>query len=157
MGNRHVVERFVDATNRGDVDAEVALLHPDFVGRYPQSGEVIRGPENYRRIAEQYPGRDTGSLTTTTAAIMGADDKWVSRPSWPAWTLVHVSGSDDEFAFAGLVHYPNGDTWHAVSLVTMKDGKIWRATFYFAEPFEVPEWRRPFVEIELPTPAERSS
>ena len=30
----------------------------------------------------------------------------------------------------------------------MLDGLIWHMTYYFAEPFEVPEWRRPLVEIE---------
>lgn len=148
MGNRQVVERWTRALAEDDLDAQVALLHPDYVGRYPQSGEIIRGPDNFRAVTEHYPGRESTPLAVSVAAIQGEDDQFLARPSWPAWTVVHVSGSDDQFTLAGQVRYPNGQTWHAVALLTLKGGKVWRESDYFAAPFDAPEWRRPFVEVE---------
>ena len=148
MGNREVVERWTKTMVEDDIDSRVALLHPDYEGRYPQSGEVIRGRDAYRAVTERYPGRESAPITVTVTAIQGATDEFVARPSWPAWTVVHLSGSDDQFTVAGPIHYPNGETWHAVAMLTLKDGKIWRETDYFAAPFDVPEWRRPLVEVE---------
>jgi hypothetical protein len=33
-----------------------------------------------------------------------------------------------------------------VLIVELKDGKMWRDTRYYAEPFEAPEWRTHLVE-----------
>ncbi len=57
-------------------------------------------------------------------------------------------GAGDEFTATGTVTYPDGGTWHFVTLLTVRDGMIWRQTDYFAEPFEVPDWRRPYVDTE---------
>jgi hypothetical protein len=35
-----------------------------------------------------------------------------------------------------------------VALLTVRDGKIWREIGYFAAPFEAPEWRRVYVELD---------
>ena len=35
---------------------------------------------------------------------------------------------------------------HGVAIVELHDGKMWRETRYYAEPFEVPEWRARWVE-----------
>ena len=48
----------------------------------------------------------------------------------------------------GQITYPNGETWHAVSLITLRDGKISKITDYFGAPFEAPAWRAPYVEVE---------
>lgn len=157
MRHRQVIERYVQATREGDVDAEVSLLHPEYIGRYPQSGEIIRGPENYRAIAERYPGRTEHALTISAETVSGTDDEYVTRPSWPAWTVVHLVGSDNEFTLSGRINYPNGEVWHVVAFLTAKDGKIWRQTSYFAAPFEAPDWRRPFVELEVPESAPPAS
>jgi hypothetical protein len=45
---------------------------------------------------------------------------------------------------AGRIRYPNGEEWHLVQLVELRDGLIWRLTSYFAAPFEAPEWRATF-------------
>jgi len=44
------------------------------------------------------------------------------------------------------VTYPNGETWHIVSLIEFRDGKISKITSYFGAPFEAPAWRAPYVE-----------
>jgi hypothetical protein len=37
-----------------------------------------------------------------------------------------------------------------VGLLIVRDGRIWRETSYFAEPFEAAEWRAQYVEREQP-------
>jgi len=33
-----------------------------------------------------------------------------------------------------------------VAIFELKDGKIWRDTRYYAEPFDAPQWRADLVE-----------
>ena len=87
-------------------------------------------------------------LSSTFGEIRGRDDEFVSTPSWPVWSVVHLTGSGDEFTVTGTVDYPNGETWHAVMLITVRGGKVWRETDYFGPPFEPAAWREPFVERE---------
>ena len=144
MGNRAVVERFTEALAANDFDAQDALLHDDYVGRYPQSGEVIRGRENRRKIMENYPGTQ-GGITSSSYRILGSDDEFVTGPSF---NLMHLSGSGDEMSLLGSITYPNGETWQTVLFITMREGKIWREVAYFGPPFDPPAWRAPFVEVE---------
>ena len=140
--NREVVERYWRALADHDFDTAYGLLHEDFVSRWPQSGEVIRGPANARAIVEGWPG---GGVTAAVGKIIGQDEEYVLGPSW---NIVHVAGTGDEFFGMGTVTYPNGETWHDVGVVTVRDGKIWRVVEYFAPSFDPAEWRRPYVEIE---------
>lgn len=148
MGNRQVVERYARSMAENDLDAQMDLMHDDYVCRYPQSGEVIRGRENLRRIVENFPESTGQGMSPNIGRIIGTDDAWVSRPSWPSWTVVHVTGSGDDFTMTGTITYPNGETWHVVGLLTLLDGTIWRETDYFGAPFPAPEWRAPYVELE---------
>lgn len=146
MGNRQVVERYARSMAENDFDAQMALMHEDYECRYPQSGEVIRGPANMRTIVENYPESTGQGLSLTLDRIVGTDDAWITRPSFPSWTIVHMTGSGDDFTMTGTITYPNGETWHVVALLTLLDRRIWRETDYFAAPFEAPEWRAPYVE-----------
>ena len=42
--------------------------------------------------------------------------------------------------------YPDGRTWFTITLLELRDGKIWHETTYWAEPFDAPEWRRNFID-----------
>ena len=144
MGNRGVVEQYAEALAANDFDAQDALIHDDYVAHYPQSGEVIRGRANRRAIVEHYPDAE-GGLGPSTDRIVGIDDKFVTGPSW---NIIHLAGSGDELTVTGRLTYPDGQTWHFASLLTLREGKIWRQVDYYAPPFEAPEWRAPFVEIQ---------
>lgn len=146
MGDRKVVERYMQAVSVDDLDTQDALIHDEYVLHYPQSGERIRGRENRRAIIEGYPGRPAGGLRPTVDLITGTEDEWIPRATWPAWSVVHLLGSGDEFTATGAIRYPGGDVWHVVALLTVREGKIWRETDYFAAPFEAPDWRSPHVE-----------
>jgi ketosteroid isomerase-like protein len=145
MSGRAVVQRYAEAVAANDSALTRECLHPDYVGRYPQSGEVIRGVANRIAIGENYPGQEQRRLSTRVAEIRGRDDEFVTTPSW---NILHLVGSGDEFTLSGTINYPNGETWHGVLLITVRDGKIWRETDYFAPPFEAASWRAPFVEHE---------
>ena len=148
MANRRVVERWVEALEADDLAAQRELLHPEFVGRYPQSGEIIRGPDNRIAIEENYPDRERVGSHVHVDAISGSDDAFVTAPTAFAWSVVHLSGSDDEFTITGTVPYPDGVVWHAVALIVVRDGRIWRETSWYAEPFDAPDWRAQWVELE---------
>jgi ketosteroid isomerase-like protein len=143
MSGRVIVERYAAALAANDSAMTRECLDPDYVGRYPQSGEVIRGIANRLAIGENFPGQEERRLGGTIDEIRGRDDEFVSSPSW---TIVHLIGSGDEFTLTGTVTYPDGEIWHAVVIITVRGGKIWRETDYFAPPFEAAAWREPFVE-----------
>ena len=42
--------------------------------------------------------------------------------------------------------YGGGRVHDVVAIVELRDGKIFRETRYYAEPFEAPEWRVQWVE-----------
>ena len=144
MGNRQVVERYAKALADNDLDAQDALVHDEYEARWPQSGEVIRGRANRRAVLENYPGAAEG-LRPVTQRIVGRDDEFVTGPSW---NIIHLVGSGDEITITGTIDYPDGTTWHVVSLLTLREGKVWRQVDYYAPPFEAPAWRAPYVEAE---------
>ena len=130
--NRAVVEQYINAMMKNDVEAQDRLLSDDFIEEYPQSGEHIRGKKNRRAIIENYPGG-------TPREASASDSE--------AWTPA-ITGAGDRFTVVGQIKYPNGETWHLVSLLELRDGRINKITDYFAAPFEAPAWRAPYVEKE---------
>lgn len=140
MSNRTVVEAYAKAFSEDDLDTQDALVHDDYVLDYPQSGERFRGKANRRAIIENYPNRVEGDIRPSVDRIIGEDDQFISQ-TIPSWNMIHVSGSGDDFQCTGVIKYPDGSTWHYVTLMTLRSGKIWRETTYFAEPFEAPAWR----------------
>jgi hypothetical protein len=46
----------------------------------------------------------------------------------------------------GINDYGDGGVYNVVLIVELKDGKWWRGTRYYAEPFEAPGWRSRWVE-----------
>lgn len=140
--NWGVVERYTDAHVRQDWDEIARLLHPEFVATWPQSGEMVRGAENFTAILKNYPGSLSGA-SIETRRTSGTDDHWVMSPSM---TLIRIVGEGDTFTYEARVRYPNGETWNLVSITEIRDDKVWRQTDYFAPPFEAPEWRSQWVE-----------
>jgi ketosteroid isomerase-like protein len=118
--NRNALERYFQAFERQDLDAMEELLYDDYVEEYPQSGERIRGKDNWRKIAENYPGLP--NVTDHSYVLSG--DLGVMK-----MTLEY-----------------DGNRVYACEIVDFEDGKIKRARAYFAEPFEAPEWRAQWVE-----------
>ena len=122
--NRDVLERLFEAFQRQDLDAFVELLDDeyvdDYVEEYPQSGERIRGKDNRRKIAENYPGLP--NLTNHSYKISG------------------------DLAVIEMTLEYDGNRAYSCEIVEFEDGKIKRTRSYFSEPFEAPQWRAQWVE-----------
>lgn len=137
--HKSIVERYVSALVT-DLDTLEQLQHPDFVEEFPQSGERIRGRENFRKIHENYPG---GQPATEAVRVVGSEDKWVLSPSY---TPMRITGSGDVYTAESRGVYPNGEVWYAVTIIELRDEKVYRVKTYFAQAFDAADWRAPWVE-----------
>ncbi len=138
--NEEIVRSYIAAMEAHDLDGMERLRHEDYVLEWPQSGERIRGAANARAIDEHIP---QGLPELESVRIVGSEDQWVTTP---AFTIQRVVGSGDTWWADGRVRYPDGSTWHIVSIMELRDGLVHHETNYFAEPFDAPDWRAPWVE-----------
>ena len=105
-------------------EEEYALRHEDYAMEMPQSGECIKGRENMRQFQEAF-----------------ADH---SNP--PTIRLRRVVVRKGLWILEGVNDYGEGQVFTVVAIFELRDGKVWRDTRYYAEPFEAPEWRAQLVE-----------
>lgn len=140
LSGREVVERYMRAMP-GDLETLSALRHPDFIGEFPQSGEVIRGDDNWRAAHERYV-----DVQTETRRVTGSEDRWILAPGFGTFTPMRIVGTGDSFTVEAIGTYPGGDTYHVISILELRDGLILRGRTYFAAPFDAPEWRAQWVE-----------
>jgi SnoaL-like domain len=146
MPSSHEVfnERMARAMNDRNFDEYESLLTDDYVGEYPQSGEVIHGPKNARAIIEQYPGRlPRGSVDVASARIAATDARWVRTPTF---TVVRAEGTGNVGVSAMRSRYPDGSEWWIVNFYELRDGRLARSTTFFAPTFDAPDWRKPYVQ-----------
>ncbi|HEX2089959.1 MAG TPA: nuclear transport factor 2 family protein [Actinomycetota bacterium] len=137
--NHQIVERYMRAFPM-DFDVLERLRHPDYIEDWPQSGERIRGHQNYVKIHQAYPG---GLPEAKTRRIVGSEDRWVTSPSF---TIVRINGAGDTYTVEGSLTYPSGESTHLVAILDLRDGRVAKARHYFADPFTAPEWRAGWVE-----------
>ena len=112
-----------------DPEEEYAVRHPeDYVLEMPQSGERIRGRESMRRFQESYSIRSPSDpmRRIRLRRVLVREDLWV---------VEGIADYDDE-----------REDLNVVLILELRDGKMWRDRWYFAGPFEAPEWRAQWVE-----------
>ena len=97
-------------------EEEYDLRHEDYVMEMPQSGERIKGRENMRTFQEAFGDH--------------------SNP--PSMRLRRVLVRDGLWILEGVNDYGGGQVFDVVAIIELKDGKMWRDTRYYAEPFEAP-------------------
>lgn len=122
MNPKQLVEQFWKTMEGNDFFAVGALLHDDFILDWPQSGERIRGRDNFAALNTAYPAE--GKWTFTIHSIIAEGGQVVSD----------VSVSDGR----------RQD--RVITFSTVRDGKIWRQVEFWPEPFEAPAWRAGWVE-----------
>jgi hypothetical protein len=66
-------------------------------------------------------------------------------PNPPSMHLRRVVVRDGLWV-AELVSDYGGQVYDVALIIELRDGKMWRDTRYYAEPFEAPEWRARWVE-----------
>ncbi len=96
-------------------EEEYELRHGDYVMEMPQSGERIRGREKMREFQEAYPNPPTMQLRR----VIVCKELWVVE----------------------IVSDYGGRIYRPVLIIELRDGKLFRDTRYYSEPFEAPEWR----------------
>ena len=89
----------------------------------PQSGERFSGRDNMRAFQEAYPTTSPRSLQLRRVLVK--EGLWVVE---------------------GVIDYGEGQVYNVVLIFELRDGKMWRDRWYFAEPFEAPGWRAQWVE-----------
>jgi hypothetical protein len=142
IDHRALIERFVAALNRREPEHLAEIFTDDVVIDYPQSGEVIRGLHNMLELIGHSPSAPPGA-DPATARAHGVDELRIVAP---LFTLVSVQGAGLKGSSAVRVRYPDGSSWWWVRMYELRDGRIARSTDFFAQEFEAPEWRRPWVE-----------
>jgi hypothetical protein len=141
MTNEELVRRYAAAEIAFDSDTLASLRHPEWTAVWPQSGEMIRGSANERAMMENYPGGPPKVIAQDR--MIGSEDRWAMSP---LGGLYRVVGEGENWWGEWRMSYPDGRTYLTVILLELRDGKVFRETLYWAEPFEAPEWRAQYVE-----------
>jgi hypothetical protein len=141
--NERLMMRFVEILNSNDLDALKEVLHDDFVQEMPQSGELVRGLENYKAILVNYPGREKVPLKAERVLAIGEEPHYVMTPTF---NLVRVQSHGDNPVGIFKLHYPDGSVWWVLWFLTIRDDKIAKEIDFFAPEFAPPEWRAQWVE-----------
>jgi hypothetical protein len=137
-------KRYVKAIANRDFDLLEQMIHPDYIGDYPQSGERFRGFAAFRAQLENYPGGlPAARPEDPNTKLLSDEERWAITPGY---TVLPLSGPE-RFTTVTRSPYPDGTWWWVVSILTMKDEKVAHAETYFAPEFEPPEWRKGMVEI----------
>ena len=117
-------ERFLtELLSNLDPEEEYNVRHQeDYVMEMPQSGERFSGRENMRAFQEAHP---TPPSSLQVRRVLVKEGLWVIE---------------------AVIDYGDGQVFDVVVISELRDGKMWRDRWYFAEPFEAPEWRAQWVE-----------
>jgi hypothetical protein len=117
QANQFLIELFSNLSAEEEYD----LRHEEYTMEMPQSGERIRGRQRMRQFQEAYPAPPSIQLRR----VLVKNGLWV------------VEGVND---------YGDGQIFNVVLIIELRDGKMFRDTRYYAEPFDAPEWRAQWVE-----------
>jgi ketosteroid isomerase-like protein len=116
---RAALDRHWAASEAGDDDGEVEIYHDDAVLEYPQSGERIRGRGAIRTTRSLLPNKHFA-----IRRIVGRADFWVTEY---------------------IISY-DGKPSYTVSIMEFSEGKVFRETQYFGDPFDPWAGRANWVE-----------
>jgi len=121
--SKQIVEGFWAAMQTNDFKAAGEFLHDDYLLEWPQSGERIRGRDDFVAINAQYPAH--GRWEFTVHRILAEGEEVVSD----------VSVTDSVIQA------------RVITFSTVREGKIFRQTEFWPDPFEAPAWRAQWVEF----------
>jgi ketosteroid isomerase-like protein len=119
---KELVAQFWAAMHANDFAAASELLHDDFVLDWPQSGERIRGRANFVAVNANYPA--AGRWRITLDRLVAEGDEVASQVTVTDGVLLA----------------------RAITFTTVRDGRLWRQTEYWPDPFAAPAWRAQWTE-----------
>jgi hypothetical protein len=144
MSNLQVAERYAKAHQETDWDTLGELIDADVEVTYPQSGETFRGRDDYLTMLRNYPGGlDTSELVVEETHGQKESVHVQAVPF--GLPTITVSGAGNTFLFEGVVTYPDDSFFHFIAVIEFRDGLSFKETWYFAEPFDPPEWRAQYA------------
>ena len=103
-------------------EAEDQIRHEGYTMEWPQSGERLRGRQKMREFQEAHSG------------------------SRPPRRLRRVLVRERLWVAEGIVDYGGGREVDFVLILELRDGKVFRETRYYADPFEASEARAQWFE-----------
>jgi hypothetical protein len=121
MQEHEVRELFERLRSAMDPAVEYEARHEDFLVEFPQSGERL-DRDGLRKLQEHFP---SGAPRIRLRRLTGAGDLWIAET---------------------VIHYTDGKVFHGANIVEFRDGKIWKETRYYGEPFDAPAWRAEWAE-----------
>lgn len=104
-----------------DEVAAAEIFADDAIIEWPQSGERIRGKQNIIALHEAAPF----AVDIAVRRTIGSGDLWLTETT---------------------ISYDGARPTKAVFIMEFRDGKVFRETDYFGEPFDPPEYRSGWVE-----------
>lgn len=122
MNSKQVIETFWQMMEGNDFYAVAQLLHKEYTLDWPQSGERIRGAENFAKLNTAYPAEGKWRFVINSIVADGEN------------VVTDVSVTD------GVRHD------RVITFSTIRDEKIWKQVEFWPEPFEAPNWRAQWVE-----------
>ncbi len=126
MTPKAVVLAFWEAMGTNDFTQASLYLTEDFEGHWPQSGELIRGRENFAALNSAYPANGIWRFELRSLVAEGDE-------------VVTDVGVTDGTVSARAI------TFHRVT-----GPLIARQVEYWPDPFEPPAWRSRWVEVQPP-------
>jgi hypothetical protein len=119
---RGLIERYWAAVAERDLERVRACVTDDFVEDWPQSGERIRGIDNWHRMA-------------------------MAHPTYPSVSTLRTIGQGDLWLTEALFDYGGEDPpWRVCAIFELSGDRIGKVTEYFGPPFEAPDWRTELTE-----------
>jgi hypothetical protein len=131
---RRFFEELVAAMAVPDRSALEHLVHPDYEGAFPQSGELTRGFEQFMAGLENYPGGPPGTEGVSDVRLMDDEERWAITPGYTVVPLANVG----MYTLVGKSRYPDGALWHIIMSVELRDERLYRTEVYFAPEMPAP-------------------
>jgi len=131
-----LIRELTGILSRGDWSALSAVMAPDAVMEFPQSGEVFEGIDNIRGQFADYPQMPEGHLSAVEVAA--------EEPTYalsPTYTVISVGGSGRSAIATLRARYPDGSLWWIVVVYDTDGERLSRFKIYFAPEFEPADWR----------------
>jgi hypothetical protein len=126
MSKDGIIQRYEAASAADDFAAMRRFRHADWQMVWPQSGEIVKGHDNYVGMRQNRPE--------------GA----------PRFEPLRQGGGEDCRWSEAIVHYADGSRWLAILIYEFEGDLIRRERVYFGQPFAPPAWRGRWVERGTP-------
>lgn len=122
MNNKQILENFWATMETNDFHAVAQLLHDEYTLEWPQSGERIRGRDNFAAMNTAYP----------------AEGKWTFH-------INHIA-ADGDLVVTDVSVSDGKLRDRCITFSTIRDGRIWKQIEFWPESFNAPDWRTQWVE-----------